>query len=115
MSKTSNKLSKSSPDLPDSGIVIPKLKNKKEDKIRKAYLKGCKGKIKYDSAGHASWSLKDMVSSGMVATNEKMNVYLCRFCKHWHIGHKETYAEPQIIELIQNMINDLDTVLVESC
>ena len=96
---------------PNDGVFIPVLRHGKQDKDRDFFLKSCKGKVKYDSISHGEWSLNGMIENGLVASNEKMNVYPCKFCKHWHIGHKETYAEPQIMGLIQNMIKELDEVL----
>ena len=57
---------------------------------RRLRKKSCGGKVGYESA-HAGYLAmialyrKDAKHLGF----EKMNVYKCRFCKKYHIGHRK--------------------------
>lgn len=48
--------------------------------------RGCEGKVRHPSAEVANRERKRL---NRVAYSGVLNVYHCRFCKGWHIGHQK--------------------------
>lgn len=54
---------------------------------RRIRRKCCDGKRRYESKEEAGKALYGLVMNTKVTFRE-MNIYRCRFCKKYHIGHK---------------------------
>ena len=54
---------------------------------RKDRKKSCLGKQKHDSHDKAVAAAKALEKERQ-ETYEKFYGYACRYCKHWHVGHK---------------------------
>lgn len=52
--------------------------------IRRA---GCEGKRRYNTEAQADSAR--FYHLQMLGTNCRLNVYLCRFCDHYHLGHQK--------------------------
>jgi len=44
----------------------------------------CAGKVRHKSAGAAEAHIRALHRMG---ESGRLKVYLCTFCKHWHVGH----------------------------
>lgn len=82
-------------------MVKPKLP---QDEIRRRM---CTGKHGYDSETHARWGLKDSINSGFFSPTEKFNVYACRFCGKFHVGHAERPVGLDLEQRFSAMIDEL--------
>lgn len=43
---------------------------------------------KYHAEVHAQWMFEKNRCKGKSKQTSEFNVYQCKFCEHWHIGHK---------------------------
>jgi hypothetical protein len=55
--------------------------------------RSCLGKIRYGSQRKACAALNGSRRNFGALAGE-LQVYLCRFCKGWHIGHVKLHPEP---------------------
>lgn len=60
-----------------------------------AYWHGCRDKLRYDSNASAKDALLSIRKRRNVSRPDNINLYLCKFCQGWHLGHKNTMPRKQ--------------------
>lgn len=58
---------------------------------RVAKRKGCTDKRRYGDKDSAERAMHRLLSSGKAGTGRPLNVYACRWCKGWHVGHRPMF------------------------
>ena len=52
------------------------------------YRSQCRGKVRHTSKRAATGVLRVMRRDPTMTAPERLQVYRCRLCKHWHIGKR---------------------------
>lgn len=54
--------------------------------------RACDGKVRHDNPDSAHLHLNKLIANG--STPYRMEVYKCRHCSGWHVGHKRRHTGP---------------------
>jgi hypothetical protein len=85
-----------------------------QERRRESYERQCMGKIRYLGERDASWRLNQM-RERKVRDWERLELYPCRHCKGFHIGHRAAPLTPEkatalVEDFEQNAANYLGTL-----
>ena len=53
-----------------------------------AQLLRCRGKMRHPSRGKAEAAMRSLQARGDARATDYLNVYLCLFCRRYHVGHR---------------------------
>jgi len=84
---------------------------KKNLTIEEIKIRMCGNKKKYDSETHARWVINSIQKEGIKNFSLIMNIYECKFCHKWHIGHKNNKGKPEYDKKLSILLHEVSDLL----